>query len=94
VSERFEIFCQGIEVANGYRELADPAEQARRFDADREFRARLGRQDVTPDPLLLAALGAGLPDCSGVAVGFDRVVMILLGLPSLQESISFPVLER
>jgi lysyl-tRNA synthetase class 2 len=93
VAERFEIFCQGVEVANGYRELADAAEQERRFAADREFRARLGRPDVAPDQRLIEALRHGLPDCSGVAVGFDRVVMILLGLATLQEAVSFPVLE-
>lgn len=91
-AERFEIFCRGIEVANGYRELADATEQGSRFAADRAFRARLGRPDVSPDPALLEALGHGLPDCSGVAVGFDRVVMVLLGLSTLQEAISFPVL--
>ena len=93
IAERFEIFCRGIEVANGYRELTDAAEQRQRFLADRKFRARLGRPDVVPDPHLLAALDHGLPDCAGVAVGFDRVVMQVLGLRSLQEAISFPVLE-
>ncbi len=90
VAERFEIFCGGIEVANGYRELTDAAEQNRRFSAERAFRARLGRRDVVPDPQLLAALESGLPDCAGVAVGFDRVVMVLLGLGTLQAAISFP----
>ena len=94
VAERFEIFCRGIEVANGYRELTDPTEQRQRFEADRQFRARLGRPDVAPDPHLIAALDHGLPDCAGVAVGFDRVVMVVLGLSTLQEAISFPVLER
>ncbi|MDH5255337.1 MAG: EF-P lysine aminoacylase EpmA [Gammaproteobacteria bacterium] len=93
VAERFEIFCRGIEVANGYRELADAREQERRFAADREFRARMCLPDVAPDQRLLQALRHGLPDCAGVAVGFDRVVMILLGLATLQEAISFPVLE-
>ncbi len=93
VAERFEIFCGGIEVANGYRELGDAREQERRFSADRGLRARLGRPDVAPDQRLVQALEHGLPDCAGVAVGFDRVVMILLGLASLQDAISFPVLE-
>jgi lysyl-tRNA synthetase class 2 len=93
LAERFEVFCQGIEVANGYRELTDAAEQRRRFEADRQFRNRLGRPDVMPDPRFLEAIEAGLPDCAGVAVGFDRVVMLLLGLPALQDAISFPVLE-
>jgi len=94
VAERFEIFCLGVEVANGYRELTDSGEQARRFAADRDFRALLGHPDVAPDERLLEALRAGFPDCSGVAVGFDRVVMILLGLGTLREALSFPVLER
>ncbi|MBL8201805.1 MAG: EF-P lysine aminoacylase GenX [Chromatiales bacterium] len=93
VAERFEIFCRGIEVANGYRELTDAGEQERRFAADRAFRARLGRPDVAPDQRLLRALRHGLPDCSGVAVGFDRVVMILLGLPTLEAALSFPILD-
>jgi len=92
VAERFEVFCHGIEVANGYRELNDASEQRRRFDADRELRASLGLADVAPDENLLAAIEHGLPDCSGVAVGFDRVVMVLLGLRTLQEAISFPIL--
>ncbi|MDP2324122.1 MAG: EF-P lysine aminoacylase EpmA [Gammaproteobacteria bacterium] len=92
VAERFEVFCQGIEVANGYRELSNATEQRRRFAADRALRARLGRPDVSPDEHLLAAMEHGLPDCAGVAVGFDRVVMILLGLKTLREAISFPVL--
>jgi len=92
VAERFEIFCHGIEVANGYRELNDAGEQRRRFNADRELRARLGLPDIEPDNNLLAAIEHGLPDCSGVAVGIDRVVMVLLGLRTLQEAISFPIL--
>jgi lysyl-tRNA synthetase class 2 len=94
VAERFEIFCRGIEVANGYRELCDVTEQRQRFAADRAFRARLGRPDVAPDVNLLAAMEHGLPECAGVAVGFDRVVMVLLGLRTLQEGISFPVLPQ
>ena len=94
VAERFEVFCRGIEVANGYRELTDAAKLRRRFVADRALRARLGRPDVTPDEQLLAALEHGLPECAGVAVGFDRVLMILLGLQTLQGALSFPVLDR
>jgi lysyl-tRNA synthetase class 2 len=90
VAERFEVFCSGLEIANGYRELCAPEEQARRFGADRATRARLGRPDVVPDPALLAALEAGLPDCAGIALGFDRVVMFLLGLPDIRSGISFP----
>ncbi|MEO8445365.1 MAG: EF-P lysine aminoacylase EpmA [Gammaproteobacteria bacterium] len=91
VAERFEVFCHGLEVANGYRELTDADEQRRRFARDRQLRARYGRPDVLPDEQLLAAMEHGLPECAGVAVGFDRVVMSLLGLGSLQEAISFPI---
>jgi lysyl-tRNA synthetase class 2 len=90
VAERFEIFVRGTEVANGYRELTDPAEQRQRFKRDRERRQRMGVADVTPDPGLLSALDHGLPDCAGVAVGFDRVVMVLLGLDTIQECLAFP----
>ena len=58
------------------------------------FLVRLGWPDVAPDEYLLAALEHGLPDCAGVAVGFDRVVMVLLGLATLQEVISFPVVPK
>ena len=78
-AERFELFLHGMELANGYRELTDPSQQAARFAADRQRRARLGRPDMLPDPDLLAALAHGLPDCCGVALGFDRVMMALLG---------------
>lgn len=94
VAERFEVFCRGIEVANGYRELCDTTEQRRRFSADQDFRARLGRLAVAQDENLLEAMEHGLPDCSGVAVGFDRVVMVLLGLRTLQEGISFAVRQQ
>lgn len=90
VAERFEIFLRGTEVANGYRELTDAGEQRQRFQRDREQRRRLGIGDVTPDPALLAALDHGLPECAGVAVGFDRVVMVLLGLDTIQECLAFP----
>ena len=94
VAERFEVFCRGLEVANGYRELTDPTEQRQRFNGDRALRARLGRPDVVPDEHLLAALEQGFPDCAGVAVGFDRVVMVLLGLERLEDVISFAELHN
>ncbi len=90
VAERFEVFCLGVEVANGYRELTDAGEQKRRFSADRAIRQRRGLPDVGPDMELIAALEHGLPDCSGVAVGFDRVLMVLLGLGAIKDGVSFP----
>ncbi len=88
-AERFEIFYRGLELANGYRELSDPVEQRRRFDADRRRRAAAGDEDIPIDTALLAALERGLPDCCGVAVGFDRLVMTIEKLPNIAEAMSF-----
>jgi len=90
-AERFEAYFEGVELANGFRELADAAEQRRRFEGDRAARRRLGRDAPPIDENLLAALEAGLPDCSGVALGFDRVVMLATGARSIDEVIAFPV---
>ncbi len=90
VAERFEFYVDGLELANGYRELADPEEQARRFAADNAARQRRGLAERTPDPRLLAALAAGLPACSGVALGFDRLVMAATGAASLDQVLAFP----
>lgn len=76
VAERFEIFYQGIELANGYHELCDPIEQRKRFQASNEIRAKEGRTHLLPDERFLKALEEGLPDCCGVAVGFDRLMML------------------
>ena len=75
-AERFEIFAGNLELANGYRELTDPAEQQRRFEADNRRRQSLGRLPMPVDPNLLAALEAGLPECSGVALGVERLMMV------------------
>jgi len=90
VAERFELFLDGIELANGFHELADSGEQRRRFEADLE-RRRASRLDRPPlDERLLAALATGMPDCSGVAVGFDRLVMRAAGARHIDEVIAFP----
>lgn len=90
VAERFEVFIDGIEIANGFHELTDAAEQRRRFAEDNRRRDSAGLPRMPIDERLLAALQAGLPECSGVALGFDRLVMIALGLPTLREAIAFP----
>jgi len=90
VAERFELFLDGLEVANGYREELDPAEQRRRFERDRAARAARGLAPVPLDERLLAALAAGLPDCAGVAVGIDRLVMHALGCQRIAEVLAFP----
>lgn len=89
VAERFEIYLDGIELANGYHELADPDEQERRFRADNARRRELDRPEAMPDTALLAALRHGLPDCCGVALGFDRLLMACLGLGRIAEAVGF-----
>ena len=91
LAERFEAFLHGIELANGFHELADAAEQRRRFEADQAYRRAHGLMDVPMDEHLLAALAHGLPECSGVALGFDRLVMLAAGAGSLAEVLAFPV---
>lgn len=88
-AERFEVFYAGLELANGYRELLDAEEQQRRFEADRARRAAAGSENIPVDNALLAALDSGLPDCCGVALGFDRIVMSIEKLPTIVQAISF-----
>jgi lysyl-tRNA synthetase class 2 len=76
VADRFEVFLGDQELANGYVELQDAAEQARRFERDQAIRRALGRPIRPLDRRFVAALEAGLPACAGVAVGFDRLLMI------------------
>jgi len=90
VAQRFELFCDGVELANGYHELADAGEQRRRMDADRAVRRRRGLPDHLPDRRLPAALDAGLPDCAGVALGFDRLMMLRSGILDIREVLPFP----
>lgn len=91
VAERFELYWKGVELANGFHELANADEQTRRFAADGERRARLGRLAPPHDENLIEALRAGLPDCAGVALGLDRVLMLALGLPSVADTLAFPM---
>jgi lysyl-tRNA synthetase class 2 len=93
LAERFEIYLDGLELANGFHELADATEQRQRFEADRVRRRELGLPDALPDVALLAALEAGLPDCCGAALGFDRLLMACLGLGRISDVVSFRVPE-
>lgn len=88
---RFELYHRGVELANGYHELVDGAEQQARFAADQKNRAARGLPTFTLDANLLAALAAGLPDCAGVALGFDRVLMLALDATSIDQVLAFPV---
>jgi lysyl-tRNA synthetase class 2 len=93
VALRFELYYRGIELANGFEELADAGEQRGRFEADRRERLRRGLPQPAIDQSLLAALSAGLPPVSGVAVGFDRMLMLRIGAATIDEVLPFP-LER
>jgi lysyl-tRNA synthetase class 2 len=90
LAERFEVYVDGVELANGYHELTDPAEQRRRFESDLEERSRRGLTVVPIDERLLAALEEGMPDCAGVALGVDRLVMLKIGVDDISEVIAFP----
>lgn len=87
---RFEAFTGGLELANGYRELADAREQQARFEREQASRRAAGRPAPPMDNALIAALRHGLPDCSGVAVGVDRLVSVAAGLETVTDSMSFP----
>jgi lysyl-tRNA synthetase class 2 len=89
VAERFEVFFRGLELANGYHELTDASEQRQRFLADLEHRRALGRGEVPVDEKMIAALERGLPPCSGVALGFDRLVMLAANTASIRDVLSF-----
>ena len=91
VAERFEVYYKGIELANGFRELTDSREQRQRFEQDNRKRAARGLPQHPIDNNLLDALAHGMPECSGVALGVDRLIMIALGAASLSDVLAFPV---
>ncbi|NQU25618.1 MAG: EF-P lysine aminoacylase GenX [Candidatus Nealsonbacteria bacterium] len=90
VAERFELFVDGIELANGYHELLDADELSRRNQHVNAQRRRDGKPPLPGESRLLAAMRAGLPGSVGVAMGFDRVVMLAAGAKSLAEVTAFP----
>lgn len=94
VADRFEVFLGDLELANGYVELRDGVEQRRRFDADQRARRLAGRPIRPVDDDFLACLDAGLPACAGVAVGFDRLVMINAGCDDIRDVLHFPFEPR
>lgn len=91
VAERFEVYLDGIELANGFHELGDATEQRARFERDLAKRKERGLPAVPMDERLLAALANGLPECSGVALGVDRLAMLAAGVTSVQDVIAFPI---
>ena len=89
VADRFEVFCGSTELANGFVELGDAVEQRERIEADLQKRHATGRPLVPVDAALLAALESGLPACAGVAVGFERVMMIAMNKNDIRDVITF-----
>ncbi len=90
-AERFEVYWQGMELANGFHELLDPTEQRRRLMADNAYRIANDLSEIPLDERFLAALEHGLPACSGVALGIDRLMMAALGHKRIQDVMPFPV---
>ena len=86
---RFELYCEGVELANGFKELQSASEQRARFERDNAERRLRELPAFPPDERLLAALAAGLPDCAGVALGFDRTLMLSLGARHIDEVLPF-----
>ena len=86
---RFELIVDGVELANGYHELTDPVELRQRMARDNAARAAAGRESMAVDERLLAAMAHGLPDCAGVALGVDRLVMLAVGASNLAEVMPF-----
>lgn len=89
VGLRFELYVDGMELANGYCELTDPAEQRMRFERDNLRRREYGLSERPVDERLLAAMEYGLPSCSGVALGVDRLLMLVTGASDIRDVLTF-----
>ena len=89
IARRFEVYSAGVEIANAFEELTDAPEQRRRFEADLERRRQQGKPHYPTDEVFLRAVGE-MPPCSGIAVGVDRLVMLLLGTEKVSEVLAFP----
>lgn len=90
VAERFELYINGIELANGFHELSDADEQAERFHQEQLQRKKCGQQGIPADHHLIDALKHGLPDCAGVAIGLERLLMVLTEVEHINEVLTFP----
>lgn len=91
VASRFEVYFRGIELANGFHELQDASEQRKRFEKNLVERRKLQLSELPIDEFFLAALAHGLPDCSGVALGVDRLVMLANNKNKLADILSFDI---
>lgn len=94
LAERFELYLAGVELANAFGELTDPAEQRRRFEADQALKQRLYGERYPLDEDFLAALAFGMPEASGIALGVDRLVMLLAGATAIEQVLWLPVAEQ
>ena len=90
-ADRFEVYYKGAELANGFYELSDADEQRQRFERDNQQRAAINYPPLPIDEHLLSALAQGLPDCAGVALGIDRLLMLKTGATHIEQVINFPV---
>ena len=90
LAERFELYLGRTELANGYQELTDAGEQRQRFDAENARREKRGETTCEIDHHLISALENGLPECAGVALGVDRLLMSLCGAEAISEVMAFP----
>lgn len=89
-TERFELYIGGVEIGNCFSELTDGNEQQKRFEVEQKMRKDLGKEVFAIDTDLIEALTIGFPPTSGIAIGLDRLFMLLLGLSDLQEYLDFP----
>jgi len=90
VADRFEVYFKGIELANGFHELDNPQEQLNRFESDNAKRLEMGLSPQPIDHHLIAALESGLPECAGVALGIDRLIMLAIGCDHIDQVTAFP----
>ncbi|MBX9654310.1 EF-P lysine aminoacylase GenX [bacterium] len=90
IAERFELYVNGVELCNGYQELSDATELRKRFERQNELRIVLGKSPLPVESRLIQAMKAGLPDCAGVALGFERLMMLLIGTNEIKEVLPFP----
>ena len=90
IAERFELYISGVELANAFTELNDPAEQRARLMAEEQERLQNGNPTYGIDEEFLAALEAGMPPAGGIALGLDRLLMLITGSRTIQEVLAFP----
>lgn len=91
IADRFEVFFKGLELGNGFYELTNMLEQKKRFQLNNNIRKNLNKPQVKLDKFFLKALSQGLPACSGIAIGLDRLIMSILNLKDIKEVIAFPI---